>query len=76
MANINDNEMSARSQCAMIADWLEQGYSLTQLEALKRFNCIRLPSRINDLRNRGYKIEMHKIRTNTNKLIGEYVMKK
>ena len=72
MANINDNEQSSRSQCAMILDWLERGFSLTQMEALKRFNCMRLPARINDLRNQGHNIRMNKIRTNTGKLVGEY----
>lgn len=75
-SNVNDNEASSASQCAMILDWLERGFSLTQMEALKRFNCIRLPARINDLRNKGYNIEMHKIRTNTNKLVGEYTLRK
>jgi hypothetical protein len=76
MANINDNEMSARSQCAMIADWLEQGYSITSLEALKRFGCMRLASRICDLRERGLDIATCKIKTNTGKYVTEYSLKR
>jgi hypothetical protein len=74
--NINDNEKSSRSQCAMILDWLERGFSLTQMQALERFQCFRLASRVNDLRNRGYSIEMHKIRTNSGKMVGEYKLVK
>lgn len=74
--NINENEKSSQSQCAMILDWLERGFTITQMEALKRFGCIRLPARINDLRNRGYQIEMHKVKTNTGKLVGEYKLAK
>ena len=76
MANINDNEESGISQCKMILAWLESGRTLTQLQATNLFGCIRLPSRVNDLRNRGFNIEMTKVRTNTGKWIGEYKLKK
>lgn len=76
MANINDNEESGISQCKQILAWLEKGYSLTQMQALNLFGCGRLASRVNDLRNQGYPIETHKVRTNTGKLVGEYILKK
>ena len=50
MENQNDNAQSAKSQCDMIADWLECGFSITSLDALKRWGCMRLASRIHDLR--------------------------
>ena len=74
--NINDNAHSAKSQCDMIAAWLEQGFSITSLEALQRFGCMRLASRIHDLRERGMRINACKITTSTGKRVCEYVLAK
>lgn len=76
MVNANDNAQSAKSQCDMIAAWLERGYSITSLEALQRFSCMRLASRIHDLRERGYNIKACKITTSTGKRVCEYVLAK
>lgn len=72
--NINENEKSSASQCRMIAEWLNNGYSITQYEALRMFGCMRLASRINDLRNQGMNIKSCRITTNTGKRICEYVL--
>lgn len=74
MANINDNKSSANTQCNMIAAYLEKGYSITSLEALKLFGCMRLASRICDLRDRGYDIKTCKIKTETGKWVTEYCL--
>jgi hypothetical protein len=74
--NINDNAQSAKSQCDMIAAWLERGFSITSLEALQRFGCMRLASRICDLRERGMDISTCKIKTNTGKYVTEYSLKR
>jgi len=42
-----------KSQNAMIEWYLSKGNTLTQLEALQKFGCFRLASRINDLRKKG-----------------------
>ena len=76
MANVNDNAKECASQCAKIRAWLEEGYSITSLEALRMFGCMRLASRINDLRNRGMEITTCRIKTNTGKTVVEYSMKK
>ena len=76
MSNINDNAHVAKTQCNMIAQYLEQGYSITSLEALKMFGCMRLASRICDLRDRGYKINTCKIKTETGKWVTEYSLNK
>ena len=76
MANINDNEKSARTQCNMIANYLERGFSITSLEALQMFGCMRLASRICDLRERGYEINTCKIKTETGKWVTEYSLKR
>ena len=74
MSNINDNIVSSESQNRRIAAWLEQGNSLTQMEALNMFQCFRLASRINDLRKRGLEIVTEKIITNTGKRVANYKM--
>lgn len=74
MANINDNEKSAKSQCDMIIAYLKKGYSITQLDALNLFGCFRLASRVHDLRERGYNIKACKITTPSGKRVCEYVL--
>ena len=74
MANINENAQVAKSQCDMIIAWLQKGYSITQLDALNKFNCFRLASRIHDLRERGYNIKACRITTPTGKRVCEYVL--
>ena len=76
MSNINDNPESSATQCQRIAEWLEQGNSLTQMEALNKFQCFRLASRINDLRNRGMQIITEKILTATGKRVARYSLVK
>ena len=76
MANMNDNANESQTQCKMIANWLKQGYTLTSLEALQRFGCMRLASRIWDLREKGLEIETCKIKTNNGKWVTEYSLKR
>lgn len=70
--NINDNARSSASQCSMIREWLLDGHSITQLDALDLFGCFRLASRIHDLRERGMKITATKIQTPSGKYITQY----
>ena len=72
MVNQNENVQSAKSQCDMIANWLERGFSITSLEALQRFGCMRLASRICDLRERGMNIVTEKIVTTNGKIVASY----
>lgn len=74
--NNNDNKRQSFTQCNMIAEYLEKGYSITALEALQMFGCMRLASRICDLRDRGYNIATCKIKTETGKYVTEYTLKK
>jgi len=48
--------ISIDTQCNMIADYLKSGKSITALEALRKFGCMRLASRIHDLKERGMNI--------------------
>ena len=49
--------MSQRSQNDRIAAHLKIGMTISAMEALAKFGSFRLASRINDLKNEGYKIE-------------------
>lgn len=44
------------SQCDLVLEYMRQFGSITQLEAIRDIGCMRLASRINDLRERGYAI--------------------
>jgi len=50
------------TQTQQIRQWLEQGNTLTPLDALEVFGCFRLAARINELRKDGLDIEMTKER--------------
>ena len=70
--NINPNPQSSASQCALIKKYLEAGNKLTPLEALKLFGCMRLPSRIYDLKRRGMNIKKEMIVVSTGKRVAQY----
>lgn len=70
--NINDNAKSSASQNAQIKNYLLQGNKLTSLEALNLFGCMRLASRIHDLRNDGLDIHTEKIHTPSGKVVTQY----
>jgi hypothetical protein len=74
--NDNLNKKESATQCNMIAAWLEMGYSITSLEALKRFGCMRLASRIHDLKERGMNIDKKIITLANNKRVCEYFLVK
>lgn len=74
MANENLNEKESRTQCSMIADWLKMGYSITSLEALEKFGCLRLASRVHDLKERGLNIGKKIITLPNKKRVCEYFL--
>jgi len=61
------------TQEKLILARLQKGKSITQLQALIKFNCLRLSGRIHDLRRRGYNIETKMVEKN-GKRYGEYFM--
>lgn len=63
-----------KSQCAQILKHLQDGKTLTAIESLSMFGCFRLPARIDNLRQEGYKIETEMIRLENGKRIGRYSM--
>jgi len=57
MGNVTEKTVfGTDSQNAMIREHLESGKSLTSLEALDKFHCFRLASRIADLKKSGMEI--------------------
>ena len=75
MIKTNDEyviEESNASQCDKIIAYLKEGHTLTALEALRRFGCFRLTSRICDLKKRGYNISSKRIKTESGKYVSEY----
>ncbi len=59
------------SQTNRIKKYLEKGGKLTQLKALTMFDCFRLASRINQLRNQGMEITTRMVKRN-GKRFAEY----
>ena len=50
-------DTSKRTQYDMILQYLKEHGSITQLDALREFGCMRLAARIAVLKERGYQIE-------------------
>lgn len=73
--NINENAAKAVTQCQQILAYLQTGQPLTQMQALQYFGCFRLASRISDLRSAGYTILCERVKTSTDKYVGQYKMK-
>ena len=50
------------SQCERIVDYMKRHGSITQLDAYIEIGCIRLPSRIHDLKKKGIAIRTETVR--------------
>lgn len=70
--NDNLNTKSTASQNVMILQYLQAGNAITALEALEMFGCMRLPSRIHDLKTRGINIISKTIRLANGKHVSQY----
>ena len=68
------SEEMKQSQCENILHHMKLHGSITEMEALNRYGCFRLASRINDLKRQGYIIQAKAIKTATGKTISEYSM--
>ena len=60
------------SQGALILAYLEQGHTLTPLEALGRFNCFSLAQRVSELKRQGHPIIADMITVPSGKCVAEY----
>lgn len=72
--NVNPNEKQSQSQNARILAYMQKGGRITSLEALARFNCLRLSARIKDLRDCGHEIHAEFIEVSSGKREKQYFM--
>lgn len=56
-----------QSQESAILQWLQNGNSITQLEALRRFQCLRLGARVFQLKKEGHDIQSEMIKVSGGK---------
>ena len=54
------------TQCERILDYIAENGSITQLDALREFGCMRLASRISDLKRQGIPVQ-RKMETSKNR---------
>jgi hypothetical protein len=71
----NNLKTKTMSQNKQIADYLNKGKKLTTIDALNKFGCFRLASRINDLRNDGMNITTKIIKLDNKKQVAQYSIK-
>lgn len=72
--NVNDNIQSSESQNKRIFAHMMDGKRITSLEALQLFGCMRLASRISDIRrdHPEVNIKVERIETATKKKVAQY----
>ena len=68
--------MNTETQNSQIIKHLENGGTLTRLEALNKFKCLNLPSRIGELRDKGYDIKTTMIKVPSFKRVARYSLEK
>lgn len=68
------NGVSAASQCGKILDYIKKHGSITSLEAIEdeEIRCMRLASRIHDLKDKGWDIVSRRIKTKSGKYVAQY----
>lgn len=62
------------SQTENILAHLQSGTSLTAIDSLNLYGCLRLAARVHDLRELGHNIAMVKIETPSGKRVGRYTL--
>ena len=72
MQNINENTKTSRSQTDLILEWMLAGHTITPLEALQKFGCSRLASRVSDIKARGYLVYSEFVTTPSEKKVKQY----
>lgn len=61
-----------QSQESAILKWLQSGKTITSLESLMLFGCLRLSGRVYDLRKQGHQIEREMITVESGKHVAQY----
>jgi len=70
--NSNPNETASLSQAAMIERDLWAGHKITQLDAITKYLCTRLASRIADLKRKGVPISTEMVKVGQYKRVARY----
>lgn len=70
--NINENHAASLSQTDRILNYMLEGHAITPLEALQRFNCLRLGARIADIKAKGYIVYSEFVNTPSEKKVKRY----
>jgi hypothetical protein len=70
----NNGYIGSTSQAALILAYLSEGNTLTPLDALIKFKCLRLGARILELRQAGYRIATDWKTLNGGKRVAQYRM--
>lgn len=70
--NYNPNTRDSLSQEKQILAWLQSGKSITPLEALNEFNCMRLQARIHEIEQKGFRIISDWFTTPSGKKVRQY----
>ena len=60
------------SQDDLVLDFLKRGGSLTPLEALEKFGCLRLSARAHTLKKRGFNVVSRMVEVSDSKHVSEY----
>lgn len=71
----NWNEKTTATQKSQIREWLNEGKSITPIEALENFGSFRLAAIIFELRQEGMDIETEKYLTPNGKYVARYSLK-
>lgn len=69
-------QQSRPTQETRILEYLKSGKTLTQLQALPMFGCLRLGARVYNLVRKGYPIRSEMITTRTGKKVAQYSFSK
>ena len=76
--NNNENLETSESQCKRIFAYMMQGNKITSLDTLRMFGCMRLASRISDLRQQypNTEIKVETIHVSPRKKVAQYYINK
>ncbi len=72
--NNNENHGASKSQTDRILEYMLTGKSITPLEALNLFGCLRLGARIADIKAKGYLVYSEFVDTPTQKKVKRYYL--
>lgn len=72
MQNINENTKTSRSQTDLVLEWMLAGHTITPLEALEKFQTMRLGARIADIKAKGYLVYSEFVTTPNGKKVKQY----